>query len=263
MSCLFFYLRYLFNCSRADTLYLCYCIDKASGERRREEVFVAFEYDGTRKHARQPETIIPRSPLFDADSDSEDAADGGRKAAAAPSTILRHQQRGIAQSQFKTAPLSPYLPDSEGDSDERTPIAGPSSRVPPPLPANQDEEDMDPFKRSIVVDEEAVLEGSGTRRVVGFGHRHQASTSPGSLGLGFGHRRSASAGGQQQAQRMMTSTQELNMKSQFLMNMRYGAESQASEVDSAVAGSQLGASAVSAKSEGEESQLGPGSDFFK
>jgi len=226
-------------------------------------VFVAFEYDGTReaqqrKHPRQPETIIPRSPLFDVDSDLEDAAAaGGRKAA--PSTILRHQQGGIAHSQFKTAPLSPYLPDSEGDSDERTPVAGPSSRVPP----KEEEEDMDPFKRSIVIDEEAVLEGSGTRRAVGFGHRHQASTSPGSLGLGFGHRRSASAGGPQQAQRMMTSTQELNMKSQFLMNMRYGAESQASEADSAVAGSQLGASAVSAKSEGEESQLGPGSDFFK
>lgn len=231
-------------------------------------MFVAFEYDGTResqqrKHPRQPETIIPRSPLFDVDSDSEDAAAaGGRKAA--PSTILRHQQRGIAQSQFKTAPLSPYLPDSEGDSDERTPVAGPSSRAPPKdAPPKDEDEDMDPFKRSIVVDEEAVLEGSGTRRAVGFGHRHQASTSPGSLGLGFGHRRSASAGGPQQAQRMMTSTQELNMKSQFLMNMRYGAESQASEVDSAVAGSQLGASAVSAKSEGEESQLGPGSDFFK
>ena len=238
-------------------------------------MFVTFEYDGTReppqqqrKHARQPETIIPRSPLFDADTDSEDAAGGGRKIAA-PSTILRHQQqRGVAQSQFKTAPLSAYLPDSEGDSDERTPVAGPSSRAPPPLPpppTNQEDEDedMDPFKRSIVVDEEAVLEGSGTRRVVGFEHRHQPSTSPGSLGVGFGHRRSASAGGRQQGQRMMTSTQELNMKSQFLMNMRYGAESQASEADSAVAGSRLEASAVSAKSEGEESQLGPGSDFFK
>ena len=64
---------------------------------------------------------------------------------------------------------------------------------------------MDPFKRSIVVDEEAVLEGSGTRRVVGFEHRHQQpSTSPGSLGFGFGHRQSGLAGGGQQGQRMMT-----------------------------------------------------------
>ena len=43
------------------------------------------------------------------------------------------------------------------------------------------------------------------------------------------------------------------MKSQFLVNMRFGIESQASKADSAVAGSQLGASAVSAKSEGKES----------
>jgi hypothetical protein len=30
---------------RSDTLYLCYCIDKDAGERRRPEVFAALEYE--------------------------------------------------------------------------------------------------------------------------------------------------------------------------------------------------------------------------
>jgi hypothetical protein len=70
---------------------------------------------------------------------------------------------------------------------------------------------------------------------------------------------------------MMTSTQELNMKSQFLMNMRpYGVEeSQSSEAEMAgSAGRESTGMGDSRKdedslSEGEESQLGPGSDFFK
>ncbi|KAF9014234.1 plasma-membrane choline transporter-domain-containing protein [Cyathus striatus] len=37
-----------------DTLYMCYCIDKDAGERRREEVFVIFEYDPRRAMNSQP-----------------------------------------------------------------------------------------------------------------------------------------------------------------------------------------------------------------
>jgi hypothetical protein len=81
----------------------------------------------------------------------------------------------------------------------------------------------------------------------------------------------SSGGGAQK--KMMTSTQELNMKSQFLMNMRpYGVEeSQGSEMEmnasagreSMVCWFETGKRDEDSLSEGEESQLGPGSDFFK
>ncbi|OCH93823.1 hypothetical protein OBBRIDRAFT_770801 [Obba rivulosa] len=38
----------------ADTLYICYCIDKDVGERRRQEVFEAFEYESRRRTAPAP-----------------------------------------------------------------------------------------------------------------------------------------------------------------------------------------------------------------
>jgi len=34
-------------------LYLCYCINKAEGIKRREEVFIAFEYDFGRQQQQQ------------------------------------------------------------------------------------------------------------------------------------------------------------------------------------------------------------------
>ncbi|TCD70269.1 hypothetical protein EIP91_004170 [Steccherinum ochraceum] len=39
----------------ADTLYICYCIDKDVGEKHREEVFSAFEYDSHRQSAQPPQ----------------------------------------------------------------------------------------------------------------------------------------------------------------------------------------------------------------
>ncbi|KAH9484484.1 hypothetical protein JR316_0003966 [Psilocybe cubensis] len=113
-------------------------------------------------------------------------------------------------------------------------------------------------------------------------HEHKRSTSGGLGGLDFGVGAApttptatgglsgfATAGGALAAahrERMMSSTQELNMKSQFLMNMRgsgagagsgYGADS---AVSATTGGSRSGAES---EGEGEESQLGPGSDFFK
>ncbi|EMD38127.1 hypothetical protein CERSUDRAFT_82365 [Gelatoporia subvermispora B] len=38
----------------ADTLYICYCIDKDVGKRRRQEVFEAFEYESRRRPAPAP-----------------------------------------------------------------------------------------------------------------------------------------------------------------------------------------------------------------
>lgn len=39
----------------ADTLYICYCIDKDTGSRRRNEVFDAFEYETRKRPAQQPQ----------------------------------------------------------------------------------------------------------------------------------------------------------------------------------------------------------------
>ncbi|KAI0293553.1 plasma-membrane choline transporter-domain-containing protein [Russula brevipes] len=50
----------------ADTLYLCYCIDKETGDRRRAEVFELFEYDPRRQqqqpqqHQQQQQTRVHR-----------------------------------------------------------------------------------------------------------------------------------------------------------------------------------------------------------
>ncbi|KAH9950218.1 plasma-membrane choline transporter-domain-containing protein [Amylocystis lapponica] len=48
----------------ADTLYICYCIDKDIGERRREEVFEAFEYQSRRQQTPAPAPSQPHvAPL--------------------------------------------------------------------------------------------------------------------------------------------------------------------------------------------------------
>ncbi|KAF8958026.1 plasma-membrane choline transporter-domain-containing protein [Flammula alnicola] len=155
----------------ADTLYMCYCIDKAAGERRREEVFIAFEYDGS--------------------SNTDDAR--------RPSGSPQHQHKPAA----------------------------------------------------------------GGTRALGLGK----------VGFGFaapGHRRSTSGGGSAAStggrERMMTSTQELNMKSQFLMNMRFGDRRGLGWVAVGLgmaSSTRTGEEERESASEGEESQLGPGSDFFK
>ncbi|KAH8106921.1 plasma-membrane choline transporter-domain-containing protein [Cristinia sonorae] len=46
----------------ADTLYICYCIDKDVGEKHRQEVFDAFEYESPRRQAQQPQTTATQTP---------------------------------------------------------------------------------------------------------------------------------------------------------------------------------------------------------
>jgi len=43
----------------ADTLYMCYCIDQNAGQRRRKEVFDAFEYETRRSQQTEPESQRP------------------------------------------------------------------------------------------------------------------------------------------------------------------------------------------------------------
>ncbi|THG95046.1 hypothetical protein EW026_g6536 [Hermanssonia centrifuga] len=57
----------------ADTLYMCYCIDKDVGTRHRDEVFAAFEYESQRRPAPPP-------------------SHAGRSAPAMPSTPIRTPQ---------------------------------------------------------------------------------------------------------------------------------------------------------------------------
>ncbi|KAF8801667.1 hypothetical protein BYT27DRAFT_7173913 [Phlegmacium glaucopus] len=266
----------------ADTLYLCYCIDKEAGERRREEVFIAFEYDGsnttpstnatattstsapqqqqgpTRYASRNPEHIVPRSPL------------------------LSHNTYLPQQGQ-RTVPLSPsYLEESasaaaSGSSTQQKLLQNHQVNVPMPV---QETDELDPFRGSVMSDEEAALESSGriqthVRGGSGEGSKKMKKEvyiypSTGGGAGQVGHRRLGSAGTGTRVgeDRMMTSA-EMNMKSQFLMNLRpFGEESARSE-GSGTAGldassrSRLGEDMEGMLSEEEEGQLGPGSDFFR
>ena len=160
----------------------------------------------------------------------------------------------------------------------------------------QEADELDPFRGSVVSDEEAVLESQGTHVRDGSGggeggkkKKKEVYIYPSAAGGDVGHRRLGSAGtagfgsgagmrlgGGEGEDRMMTSA-EMNMKSQFLMNLRpFGEESARSEGSETTA-SGIGASSRSrlevdregmlSEDEGvgdeEEEQLGPGSDFFR
>lgn len=253
-------------------------------------MFIAFEYDSAQSstpsdpRSRQTEPTATRSrrrneeTLFDAEE-----VVNQRKGTSRPLPTPRQPQRGP-----RTTPLSPYF-DTEYDEMSTTPTARGKGMKEPVNPAKipEEEEDLDPFRRSMVDDEEAQIKmakrvnpvvgmKSPTGVVAGQGH----VVRPSLVGVGLadsglaqqlpGHRRTSSGGGAQK--KMMTSTQELNMKSQFLMNMRpYGVEeSQGSEMEmtasagrESMAGSRREKRDEDSLSEGEESQLGPGSDFFK
>ena len=163
----------------------------------------------------------------------------------------------------------------------------------------QEADELDPFRGSIVSDdEEAVLENQGRTQThtrdgsgegvkkkkevyiypsagVDVGHRRLGSAGTG-IGSGGGTRVGGGGGGED---RMMTSA-EMNMKSQFLMNLRpFGEESarsEESEITASGVGASISRSRLEVDREGmlsedederagdeEEEQLGPGSDFFR
>lgn len=319
----------------------------------------------SRRQPARGQTQRRNETLFDveaADIEAESTRAGGAgavtgirtgKKGTLPLPVLQGTQRKKGQ---RDMPLlnSPFLEEEEGfDGIAATPTprftggvdnkrqVGAAGAKPKPQaaievqrkeeqPREEDlEEDLDPFRRSLVDDEEAQVRtvvkvrtgptgvgragtptGLGGMRTPtsagGFGTIAKPSlvnfgTSPagvgGGGGLGFGHRKTGSSGSapgaavnvggiqlqqkQQQQHKMLTSTQELNMKSQFLMNMRaYGEESEAvleeqGQHDSQLEEMEIGGSGKESAarswrkekedslSEGEESQLGPGSDFFK
>ena len=153
----------------------------------------------------------------------------------------------------------------------------------------QEADELDPFRGSVISEEEGELESQGrtpTHMRDGSGggkkKKKEVYIYPSAAGGDVGHRRLGSAGtgtrvgGVRGEDRMMTSA-EMNMKSQFLMNLRpFGEESTRSE-ESGTTVSAIGASSRSrleVDKEGmlsedenvgdeDEEPLGPGSDFFR
>ncbi|KAG5652127.1 hypothetical protein H0H81_006203 [Sphagnurus paluster] len=111
----------------ADTLYICYCIDKDVGQRRREVVFAAFEY-GTQPPASRPRQQGANSPRLQ------------------PSVP---PQRKVGSGRPPPPPAPQYMP-SESTSRylTRQPLSPPSPSVHP----NEHEDDIDPFEHSYLED---------------------------------------------------------------------------------------------------------------
>jgi len=211
-----------------------------------------------------------------------------------PSPLATKPKIGPLPMPIRNVPLSPhsYLED-------RTPVQRAYPQAPP---VKEEEDDMDPFKRSVYdeePDKDRDLEsGTGFRKgavniattpVGRMSFSPPSARSPpggtiGGVGLGGQHRRIGSGGhgnvgpGGLTRQRDMMSSAEMNMKSQFLMNLRpydHPAGSSSSTTP-ALDASELGMAksmslSRSHRSEAEEdvdvdddddSVLGPGSGFF-
>ncbi|KAH7906001.1 plasma-membrane choline transporter-domain-containing protein [Hygrophoropsis aurantiaca] len=145
----------------ADALYVCYCIDKDGGARRRDEVFAAFEYE-----------IQPRGA-------ASRPQERGRQGQTQGQGQIQTQGRGQPQAQRKappprTAPLSPSAPAHNTpppahntpppahntpppshplqrpmQPSQHVQSAQPSQRQPPPPP----ETDIDPFEHEPLGDD--------------------------------------------------------------------------------------------------------------
>ncbi|KAG6864417.1 hypothetical protein C0991_009647 [Blastosporella zonata] len=109
----------------ADTLYICYCIDKDMGQRRREEVFSTFEYNPQSRSQPQRQQ-------------------------AAPSTSARSQPPKRRTAPPPPPPQPQYMP-SESTSRylPRQPLSPPSPSV---HPHDRPEDDLDPFEQSYLQD---------------------------------------------------------------------------------------------------------------
>ncbi|RXW13747.1 hypothetical protein EST38_g12105 [Candolleomyces aberdarensis] len=216
----------------ADTLYLCYCIDKDVGDRKREEVFIIFEPESNPSqqrtvpvppgHGGRPNPSSPqqsRTPARQAPKGSNQPS---------PAQRLQGQQQRVPSQASTRAPLPQFASPQPSLPARTAPLAPP----PPPLA----EEDPDPFKSSFVEDEdEDPLEVTQPLHLRRDNSRSGSasialSTSPRSIAAfkqpTFGHSSrlasdthsagpSSLTGRSPPSNRMMTSA-ELNMKSHIL-----------------------------------------------
>jgi len=187
---------HIIHTHRADTLYLCYCIDKAEGTKRREEVFIAFEYDfgrrqqqhqqrqqvqpillvtaGARRQAAQAQTQRRNETLFDVDAANIEAGAAGagmKKKGTLPLPFLQGTQGRKGQ---RTMPLlnSASLEEEgfggagatptprragagAGGVDNKGQVGAAGAKLKPQVQEEDLEEDLDPFRRSLIDDEEA------------------------------------------------------------------------------------------------------------
>ncbi|KAI0689420.1 plasma-membrane choline transporter-domain-containing protein [Cytidiella melzeri] len=157
----------------ADTLYMCYCIDKDTGMKHREEVFSAFEYNTPRPPATQAPRTVPAAPQPTRPSGLNPSRYSFQ--APVPSTSSPY----YPNSSHSTASTSkPPISDVREQQPRRTQRLEPPAREDtetPELdpfdlrPIHEHEEDVDPFEPDI--------------------HMHQSmavSPSPSELELGMG-----------------------------------------------------------------------------
>ncbi|KAF8884801.1 plasma-membrane choline transporter-domain-containing protein [Infundibulicybe gibba] len=133
----------------ADTLYICYCIDKDMGERRREEVFATFEY-GSQPQSRgrqQPATPSRRAQSPRGLNPSNSGPKG------APSRADQAYRKGEIYPEPRQPRQQLVASTSTLQQTQRMPLP-----PPPPAPVVEEvDEDLDPFEQSYLEDNPQLL----------------------------------------------------------------------------------------------------------
>ncbi|TFK72735.1 hypothetical protein BDN72DRAFT_835824 [Pluteus cervinus] len=184
-----------------DTLYLCYCIDKDTGEKRRAEVFNAFEYNRGPVRAPSDQQGEP-PPLLPTMRQPPRQQQGPIKPLPPRSTAPIHGSRVLPKEE---RPPKPQVgPSTSGSQIQRAPLA-------PPPTVEDDEDDVNPFEQSYA-GASAQLLISPTRS-----SPPSATSPPRSAGTFISkpsaqtHSRSSSSS-ESRTQNQLKSSRELNMK---------------------------------------------------
>lgn len=156
----------------ADTLYLCYCIDKETGDQRRAEVFELFEYNSRRQPQPQPQQQQQQR--------QQQTARVHRPQPAPPSTShapqpISQRVEGIASPE-SSPELSPtdFQVDLEAGRRQHRPPLPAQAQQQPKTNALQRQESMDPFLPDLDPDPEpepaGLVHGKGDVRGYDLGY---------------------------------------------------------------------------------------------